>query len=113
MVALSQDSNPKELSEVRKLVEKTSTSKKISLTGNPVGLIGLDPSGSVGKAFEVEGFPTLVVLDGKGVVQSAHVGIQPRHPREADNRDRHPAGREVAGQGEGRRGLQEAGPGER
>ena len=77
VVALSQDSEPKELSEVRKLVEKTLVAKKISLTGNPVGQIGLDPSGSIGKAFDVEGFPTLVLLDGKGVVQSAHVGYSP------------------------------------
>jgi thiol-disulfide isomerase/thioredoxin len=77
VVALSQDSEPKELSEVRKLVEKTLVDKKISLTGNPVGQIGLDPSGSIGKAFDVEGFPTLVLLDGKGVIQSAHVGYSP------------------------------------
>jgi len=77
VVALSQDSEPKELSEVRKLVVKTLVDKKISLTGNPVGQIGLDPSGSIGKAFDVEGFPTLVLLDGKGVVQSAHVGYSP------------------------------------
>jgi len=77
VVALSQDSEPKELSEVRKLVEKTLDAKKISLTGNPVGQVGLDPSGSIGKAFDVEGLPTLVLLDGKGVVQSAHVGYSP------------------------------------
>ncbi len=34
----------------------------------------MDPSNSVGNAFEVEGYPTLVILDGKGIVQSAHVG---------------------------------------
>jgi thiol-disulfide isomerase/thioredoxin len=77
VVALSQDSEPKELSEVRKLVEKTLVDKKISLTDTPVGQIGLDPGGSIGKAFDVEGFPTLVLLDGKGVVQSAHVGYSP------------------------------------
>ena len=37
VVALSQDSEPKELSEVRKLVEKKLDAKNISLTGNPVG----------------------------------------------------------------------------
>src|SRR5439155_27114919 len=74
IVALSQDSQPNELSEVRKLVEKTLSDKKITLTGSPVGRIGLDPSNSVGNAFDVEGYPTLVILDAKGVVQSAHVG---------------------------------------
>ena len=77
LVALSQDSEPKELAEVRKLVEKTLSEKKIKLTGNPVGQIALDPSGSIGQAFDVEGFPTVVVLDGKGIVQSAHVGYSP------------------------------------
>jgi len=77
IVALSQDSEPTELSEIRKLVEKTLDDKKIKLTGSPVGRIGLDPSNSVGNAFEVEGYPTLVILDGKGIVQSAHVGYSP------------------------------------
>jgi len=77
LVALSQDTEPAELAEVRKLVEKTLDQKQIKLTGTPVGLIGLDPSGSVGKAFDVEGLPTLVVLDAKGTVQSAHVGFSP------------------------------------
>lgn len=77
VVALSQDVEPKELAEVRKLVEKTLDKKKISLTGTPVGHIGLDPSGSIGKVFDVEAFPTLVLLDSKGIVQSTHVGFNP------------------------------------
>jgi len=75
VVALSQDDNPSELSELRKLVEKTLTTKNIKLTGGSAGLIGLDPSKSVGEAFEIEGYPTLVILDGKGIVQSVHVGF--------------------------------------
>jgi thiol-disulfide isomerase/thioredoxin len=75
LVALSQDQEPQELSEVRTLVEKTLSDKKIALGDNPVGLIGLDPSVAVGKAFDVEGLPTVVVLDGKGTVQSVHVGL--------------------------------------
>jgi thiol-disulfide isomerase/thioredoxin len=77
IVALSQDTEPTELSEIRKLVEKTLEEKKLTLTGSPAGRIGLDPSNSVGTAFEVEGYPTLVILDGKGIVQSAHVGYNP------------------------------------
>jgi thiol-disulfide isomerase/thioredoxin len=77
VVALSEDAEPKEISEVRKLVEKTLVDKKISLTGNPVGQVGLDPSGSIGRAFDVEGFPTLVLLDAEGIIQSAHVGYSP------------------------------------
>jgi hypothetical protein len=75
IVALSQDDDPKELAEVRKLVEKTLDEKKIKLTGTPVGLVGLDPSHSVGDAFQVNAYPTVVLLDAQGVVQAAHVGI--------------------------------------
>ncbi len=77
IVALSQDKEPAEPAEVRKLIEKTLDEKKIVLTGTPVGQVGLDPSGSVGDAFKVEAIPTVVILDGKGVVQSAHVGYSP------------------------------------
>ena len=48
VVALSQDDDPAELSQVRKLVEKTLADKKFTLSKAPVGLIGLDPSKSVG-----------------------------------------------------------------
>ena len=75
VVALSQDDEPSELAAIRKLVEKTLADNKINLTGNPVGQIGLDPSKSVGSAFELEGYPTLVILDGKGFVQAVHVGF--------------------------------------
>jgi thiol-disulfide isomerase/thioredoxin len=77
IVALSLDSAPAELSEVRKLVEHTLREKKLDLARSPVGAVGLDPSGSVGQVFNVEGFPTLVILDGKGIVRSAHVGFNP------------------------------------
>jgi thiol-disulfide isomerase/thioredoxin len=77
VVGLSQDDEPSEITQLRKLVEKTLTENKIDLTVNPVGRIGLDPSKSVGTAFELEGYPTLVILDGKGIVQSVHVGFNP------------------------------------
>jgi thiol-disulfide isomerase/thioredoxin len=77
VVAVSQDSQPSEIAAVRKLVEKTLSDNKINLTGNSVGQIGLDPSNTVGSAFDVEGIPTLVILDAKGIVQSAHVGFNP------------------------------------
>jgi thiol-disulfide isomerase/thioredoxin len=75
IIALSQDDEPKELADVRKLVEKTLDDKKIKLTGTPVGLVGLDPSRSVGEAFQVNAYPTVVLIDAQGVVQAAHVGI--------------------------------------
>jgi thiol-disulfide isomerase/thioredoxin len=77
VVALSQDEEPSDVTQLRTLVEKTLADKKINLTTNPVGRIGLDPSKSVGTAFELEDYPTLVILDGKGIVQSVHVGFNP------------------------------------
>ncbi len=77
VVALSQDEEPSDLPLLRKLVEKTLAETNINLTDGPVGRTGLDPSNSVGRAFEVEGYPTLIILDGKGIVQSVHVGFNP------------------------------------
>ena len=77
VVALSQDDVPAELSEVRKLVEKTLSDNQIQLSASPVGLIGLDPSNSVGKAFDVQGYPTLVIMDAKGNVRAIHEGNDP------------------------------------
>jgi hypothetical protein len=51
--------------------------KKLKLDVSPVGLVALDPSNAVGEAFQVEGYPTVVLLDAKGVVRSAHVGFDP------------------------------------
>jgi thiol-disulfide isomerase/thioredoxin len=77
IVSLSQDDDPRELSQVRKVVEKTLSDKKFTLDTAPVGLIGLDPSKSVGSAFDLEGYPTVIILDRQGVVQSVHVGYDP------------------------------------
>jgi thiol-disulfide isomerase/thioredoxin len=76
IVALSQDQKPREIDEVRKLVEKTLDERKVVLTGTKVGMIALDPSGSIGEAFSVQAIPTLVILDGTGLVQAAYVGQQ-------------------------------------
>jgi len=65
---------PNEISEVRKLVEKTLADRKIDLTAGNIDRLGLDPTNSVGRAFEIEGFPTLAILDGKGIIQSVQVG---------------------------------------
>jgi thiol-disulfide isomerase/thioredoxin len=77
VVAANQDTDPTEIAEVRQLVEKTLSDKKIRLDGNPVGRIALDPSNSLGRAFGITGYPTLVVIDAKGVVRSVHVGFDP------------------------------------
>ncbi len=74
VIAVSGDERPSEIRDVRKLVESTLKRQSITLTAGAVGKIALDPSGTVRDAFEVEGFPTLVIIDAKGTIQSAHVG---------------------------------------
>jgi thiol-disulfide isomerase/thioredoxin len=77
VVALSQDREPADPVEVRELIEKTLAEKEVKLDGKPNAVIGLDPSNAIGELFQVEGLPTLVIIDAKGVVQSAHVGFSP------------------------------------
>ncbi len=73
IVALSQDDESKDPLELRKLIEKTLTERKIETKS----LIALDPTKAIGEAFAIEGLPTVVILDGKGIVQAAHVGYNP------------------------------------
>jgi len=74
IVALSQDDESKDPAEIRKLIEKTLTEQKIE----PKSLIAMDPTKSMGEAFAIEGLPTVVILDGRGIVQAAHVGYNPK-----------------------------------
>jgi len=78
VVALSVDQRPRDLAEVRKLIEKTFIEHKVELGKSKHGLVAMDPSGTIGQSFEVEAIPSLVILDAKGIVQSAYVGVQER-----------------------------------
>ena len=78
VVALSQDDRPSDPIEVRKLVETTLDKQKLDLSSTKVGLVGIDPSHSTGDAFKVNAYPTIVLIDAKGVVQAAHVGLTTR-----------------------------------
>ncbi len=74
ILAVSQDRAPEDGKDVRKLVEDTLEAKKLDLLGGPIARVALDPEQAVGELFKVEGIPTVVILDAKGVVQSVHVG---------------------------------------
>jgi thiol-disulfide isomerase/thioredoxin len=76
IVAVSQDDDPSDPAELRKLVEKTLAEKKLTLEG-PVGRVALDPKHVLGDLFKIEALPTVVLIDAKGVVQAAHVGYSP------------------------------------
>jgi thiol-disulfide isomerase/thioredoxin len=74
IVALSEDDRPSDPIEVRKLVETTLDKQQINLTAAKAGLVGIDPSHSTGDVFKVNAYPTIVLIDAKGVVQAAHLG---------------------------------------
>jgi thiol-disulfide isomerase/thioredoxin/outer membrane lipoprotein-sorting protein len=74
VVALSEDAEPNEPVELRKLIEKTLDDTKLTLIGNPVGMVAIDSEGTIASAYKVEALPTVVIIDAKGIVQAAHVG---------------------------------------
>ena len=76
ILAVSQDRAPEDGSPVRKLVEDTLKEKGIDLGKGPTAQVAIDPDQTSGDAFKVQAYPTLVVLDAKGVVQSVHVGFR-------------------------------------
>ena len=99
VVALSQDTEPAELGEVRKLVEQTLKEKKITLTGTPVGLIALDPSGTHRPGLRGRGLPHARPARWQRHGPVGPRRLPPRHPRAARRRDRDPSGGQVAPQG--------------
>jgi thiol-disulfide isomerase/thioredoxin len=76
-IALSQDQEPEAEAGLRKLIDKTLEENKLKLGQTLNSKLGLDPTHAVGDQFQIEGIPTLVILDRDGVVQSAHVGNDP------------------------------------
>ena len=53
--------------EIKAFLEK----KKLDVT------VALDSDGATGDTYKVEGIPTLVLIDAKGVVQAVHIGYNP------------------------------------
>ncbi len=76
VVALNQN-EAEGVDEARKLAEKTLSAQAIDLSRGSVGKLAVDPKGEVGHAFRVEGLPTLMILDAKGIIRSVHVGYDP------------------------------------
>ena len=73
VVAVSEDERPEE-GTVEELVEKTLKRLELDLRAGDVGKVAVDAKQVMGKAFHVEGLPSLVVIDGEGVVRHVHVG---------------------------------------
>ena len=74
-VTLSVDEEPEgDVPGIRKLIEKTLAEEKISFTTAANARSGIDVGHGVTDLFQIEGFPTIVILDRDGVIQGAHVG---------------------------------------
>lgn len=84
VIALSVDDNPGQVSEMRKLVEDTLKERKIDLNGTDVGLIALDTKGEIGRTYQADAIPMIVLLDAKGVVQTVHIGYTEREVLERE-----------------------------
>jgi thiol-disulfide isomerase/thioredoxin len=59
------------LRETTDKIKKFQEDKKLKFT------VALDKDGAIGDVYKVEGIPTLVLVDKKGVVQSVHIGYNP------------------------------------
>jgi thiol-disulfide isomerase/thioredoxin len=74
----SVDEKPREIADLKKLIDETFKEEKVTLPDTPVGLLAVDPGGELSETFKIEGIPALLILDGKGIVQAAYVGKQTR-----------------------------------
>jgi thiol-disulfide isomerase/thioredoxin len=77
VIALSQDRQPADRTDLRKLIETTLDENGLKLAEGPVSLVALDPEAQVGDAFEVQAYPTVVLIDAQGIVQAVHLGFAP------------------------------------
>ncbi|MBX6315864.1 MAG: TlpA family protein disulfide reductase [Isosphaeraceae bacterium] len=87
VIALSIDENPGEIAQMRKLVETTLKEKQIDFGGNEVGLVALDTTGAMARAFNVSSIPMIVLLDRQGIVQKVHLGYTEREVLEQEIQD--------------------------
>jgi hypothetical protein len=74
LVALNVDQEPEDLNELSARVRQVLKQKNVDLEFSPGYLIAVDPSGATSELLPAAGVPALVVLDGKGIVQSFDKG---------------------------------------
>ncbi len=74
LVALNVDEDPEDIKELSNRVRQALAGKKVTLEGAPGCLIAVDPTGAISDLLPVAGLPAVILLDGKGIVQTSHVG---------------------------------------
>ncbi len=76
---LPQDNRPADAAAIRGQVEQGLASSKIRLPAGKVGLVALDPTLSIGRAYHITALPTTIVVDGRGTVQTVHIGFMEKY----------------------------------
>jgi AhpC/TSA family len=74
LIALNVDEEAGDLKELGARVRQALVAKKVALEESRDCWIAVDPTGAISDLLPVAGLPAVVVLDGKGIVQSSHVG---------------------------------------
>jgi len=71
-IALNVDEDPEDIKELSARVRQILAEKKLALEGARGYLVAVDPTGAIFEHLPVAGPPAVVLLDGKGVVQTSH-----------------------------------------
>jgi|GEM_PF-2490655 len=101
VLALSQDEG-RQGESTRPLIEETLNKNRLGLMEVSNVVVGMDPTGSVGRQLGVEAFPTVLLIDQKGVIRSIHVGYSPEVRKTLTAEiDRLLAGRALPGESRG------------
>jgi len=75
LVALNVDEDPEDIKELSVGVRQALVEKRVPLDGSLGCLIAVDPTGAISDLLPVAGLPAVVLLDGKGIVQTSHAGM--------------------------------------
>lgn len=86
---LPQDNRPGDAATIREHVEDAIKSKGLKIPVGDVGRVVLDPELAISQAFHATALPTLVVIDGEGVVRAVDSGfgekVQETYRRKIDD----------------------------
>jgi peroxiredoxin len=74
LVALNVDEDPQDFKELSARVRRALSEKKVAFAGSRGCLIAVNPTGTISDLLPVAGLPAVVLLDGKGIVQTSHAG---------------------------------------
>lgn len=74
LVAVNVDEDPEDVKELSAQVRQALSKKKVALETARGCLVAVDPAGTIADLLPADRLPAVVLLDGKGIVQSAYSG---------------------------------------